>query len=342
MTIQRLREREVDSKVQVSEAEVDNYLATVAAQAGGESEYQLSHIMVGVPEQATPDQIDARQRRAEEALAQVKGGNDFKRGGRAVFRRAGRDAGRRPRLAHAGAAADRVRDGRCKDMKKGEVSPVLRSPGGFHIVKLNDSRSRNAPTVVEQTHVRHILVRVNESTSESEAKAKIERIQATASTPAASSPTRRSSTPRTRRRPRAATWAGSIPGDTVPEFEQAMNKLKINEVSAPVRSPFGWHLIVVEERRTQDVTQDAQARPCAQRHSRAQGRRAVLRVHAPGARQGVRGIQDSTRSSAFKGVREVRGDLRAFSLFGRMATRAMQWLARAGAPPARAINTRFA
>jgi len=67
VTIQRLREREVDSKVQVSDAEVDNYLATVAAQAGGENEYQLAHIMVGVPEQATPDQIEARRRRAEQA-----------------------------------------------------------------------------------------------------------------------------------------------------------------------------------------------------------------------------------------------------------------------------------
>src|SRR4029453_7226879 len=64
-----------------------------------------------------------------------------------------------------------------KVMKKGDTSPVLRSPGGFHIVKLNDMRSSNAPTVVEQTHVRHILVRVNEVTSESEAKAKAERIR---------------------------------------------------------------------------------------------------------------------------------------------------------------------
>jgi len=78
VTIQRLREREVDSRVQVSEAEVDNYLATVAAQAGGENEYELAHIMVGVPEQATPDQIEQRRRRAEEALAAIKGGKEFR------------------------------------------------------------------------------------------------------------------------------------------------------------------------------------------------------------------------------------------------------------------------
>ena len=103
VTIQRLREREVDSRVQVSEAEVDNYLATVAAQAGGENEYQLAHIMVGVPEQATPDQIDARRRRAEEALAADQGRQGIPRGcggsspTRRTRSRAATSAGARPR-----------------------------------------------------------------------------------------------------------------------------------------------------------------------------------------------------------------------------------------------------
>ncbi len=75
--MQRVREREVESKIQVSEAEVDNYLATIASQAGGEREFLLSHIYVTVPEQASAEQIDTRRRRAEDALAQVKGGKDF-------------------------------------------------------------------------------------------------------------------------------------------------------------------------------------------------------------------------------------------------------------------------
>jgi peptidyl-prolyl cis-trans isomerase SurA len=140
-----------------------------------------------------------------------------------------------------------------KDMKKGDVSPVLRSPGGFHIVKLNDSRSRNAPTVVEQTHVRHILVRVNETTSESEAKAKIDRIKDRIDT-GANFPDQA----KVNSEDASASKGGDLgwinPGDTVPEFEQAMAKLKLGEVSGPVRSSFGWHLILVEERRTQDVT----------------------------------------------------------------------------------------
>ena len=252
VTIQRLREREVDSKVQVSEAEVENYLATVAAQAGGENEYLLAHIMVAVPEQATPDQIDQRRKRAEDALTQVKGGKEFSQIA-AAFSDApdavqGGDLGWRTPARLPSVFANAV-----KDMKKGEVSPVLRSPGGFHIVKLNDSRSRNAPTVVEQTHVRHILVRVNEATSESEAKAKIERVKDRIDTGAAFADQARINS-----EDASSSKGGDLgwinPGDTVPEFEQAMAKLKAGEMSGPVRSPFGWHIILVEERRTQDVT----------------------------------------------------------------------------------------
>jgi len=129
----------------------------------------------------------------------------------------------------------------------------LRSPGGFHIVKLNDMRSSNAPTVVEQTHVRHILVRVNEVTSESEAKAKAERIRDRIDTGAKfADQARLNSEDATSSKGGDLGWVN--PGDTVPEFEQAMVKLKVNELSAPVRSPFGYHIIMVEERRTQDVT----------------------------------------------------------------------------------------
>jgi len=252
VTIQRLREREVDSRVQVSEAEVDNYLATIKAQAGGETEYQLAHIMVGVPEQASPDQIEARRRRAEEAMTQLKGGKDFKEVAAAYSdaqdATSGGDLGWRTPARLPTVFLDTL-----KVMKKGDTSPVLRSPGGFHIVKLNDMRSSNAPTVVEQTHVRHILVRVNEVTSESEAKAKTERIRDRIDTGAKfADQARLNSEDATSSKGGDLGWVN--PGDTVPEFEQAMVKLKVNELSAPVRSPFGYHIIMVEERRTQDVT----------------------------------------------------------------------------------------
>ena len=253
VTIQRLREREVDSRVQVSEAEVDNYLATVAAQAGGENEYLLSHVMVGVPDQATPDQIDARRRRAEEALAQIRSGRDFKEVAAAYSD--AQDAIQGGELGwRTPARLPTVFQGAVRTMNKGDVSPVLRSAGGFHIVKVNDSRSRNAPTIVEQTHARHILVRVNEVTSESEAKAKIDRVRDRIEQGA-----KFADQAKVNSEDGSSSKGGDLgwisPGDTVPEFEQAMAKLKIGEMSGPVRTPFGWHLILVEERRTQDVTE---------------------------------------------------------------------------------------
>ena len=254
VTIQRLREREVESRISVSDAEVENYFATVAAQAGGESEYQLAHILVTVPEQATAQQIDARRRRAEEALQEIKGGKEFSQIA-AAFSDApdapqGGDLGWRTPARLPSAFVEAVRT-----MQKGDVSPVVRSAGGFHVVKLNDTRSRNAPTVVEQTHVRHILVRVNETTSESEGKAKLERIKDRIDAGAKfADQARINSEDGTSAKGGDLGWVS--PGDTVPEFEQAMGRLKNGEMSGLVRSPFGWHLIVVEERRTQDITQE--------------------------------------------------------------------------------------
>jgi peptidyl-prolyl cis-trans isomerase SurA len=254
VTIQRVREREVEARVNVSDAEVDNYLATVAAQAGGEFEYQLSHILITVPEQASSAQIDARRKRADEALQQVRGGREFSQVA-ASFSDAG-DATQGGDLGwRTPARLPAVFNDAIKTMKTGDVSPVLRSPGGFHVLKLNNSRSLNAATVVDQTRVRHILVRVSEVSSESEGKIKIERVRDRIEAGAKfSDQAKVTSDDGSAVKGGDLGWIG--PGDTVPEFEQAMNKLKVGEMSPPVRSPFGWHLIVVDERRSQDVTQD--------------------------------------------------------------------------------------
>jgi peptidyl-prolyl cis-trans isomerase SurA len=254
VTIQRVREREIDSKISVSDAEVDNYLATVNAQAGGESEYLLAHVYVTVPEQASPADIAARQHRAEEALAAVKAGKDFAQVA-ATYSDApdalsGGSLGWRTPARLPSVFADYVRR-----MKPGDVSTVLRSPGGFHIVKLENVRSRNQPTVVDQTHARHILIKVNEVTSEAEAKAKIERLRERLVGGGA----KFEDIARVNSEDASSAKGGDLgwlsPGDTVPDFEKAMDKLKPNEISEPIRTPFGWHLIQVLERRKQDVTE---------------------------------------------------------------------------------------
>ena len=254
ITMQRVREREVDNRITVSDSEVDLYLATLKAQSGGEAEYRIAHILVIVPEQASTEQIDGRRRRAEEALRNIKTGGDFAQVA-AAFSDAG-DALQGGNLGwRTGARLPTVFTETVRKMKVGDVSPVLRSPAGFHIVKLLDKRSRDEPAVVDQTHARHILVRVNEITSEGDAKAKIERLRDRIEAGA-----KFEDLAKLNSEDASAGKGGDLgwlnPGDTVPAFEQAMNKLGIKQLSTPVRTTFGWHLIEVIARRKQDVTAD--------------------------------------------------------------------------------------
>jgi len=256
MVVQRLREREVEGRVSVSDAEVDLFLATVDSQSGGDIEYRLAHILVLVPEQATPEQIETRVRKVEEAMRQLRSGGDFGQVA-ATFSDAadalqGGSLGWRPPARLPTIFADPVRS-----LKPGQISGVLRSAAGFHIVKLLETRSRKDPTVVQQTRVRHILVKVNEITSESDAKAKIERVKERIDLGA-----KFDEQAKLNSEDGSAAKGGELgwisPGDTVPDFEAAMGRLKVGELSGPVRTNFGWHLIEVEERRTQDITTERQ------------------------------------------------------------------------------------
>ena len=252
--VQRLREREVDSRITVSDAEVENYLATIKAQFGGEAEYRLAHILVVVPEQASAEQIEAKRRRAAEAFKNISDGADFAQIA-AGFSDAsdalsGGNLGWRPGARLPTVFAETVRG-----MKVGDVSPVLRSAAGFHIVKLIDRRSQNEAALVDQMHVRHILIRVNEITSEADGKAKIDRLKDRLDAGAKfEDMARLNSEDASSAKGGDLGWVS--PGDTVPVFEEAMNKLALNQVSAPVRTPFGWHLIEVLGRRKQDVSAD--------------------------------------------------------------------------------------
>jgi peptidyl-prolyl cis-trans isomerase SurA len=254
MIVQRLREREVDSKVQVSDAEVDQYLATLKAQNAGETEYRLAHILVTVPEQASSEQIESRRRRAEEALRSIKSGADFAQVA-AAFSDA-TDALQGGSLGwRSGARLPTVFTEAVREQKVGTVSGVMRSAAGFHIVKLLEKRSHDDATLVDQTHARHILVRVNELTSEGDAKSKIERLKDRLDAGANFAELAKLNS-----EDASAAKGGDLgwlsPGDTVAEFDEAMKKLQPNQVSPPIRTSFGWHLIEVLERRKQDVTVD--------------------------------------------------------------------------------------
>ena len=255
ITLSRLREREVAQKIVITESEIDNFIQAQQTQVRND-EYNISHILVTVPENATPEQLQTRRTRAEQALAQLKGGADFRQVA-AAFSDApealqGGLIGWRESSRMPGLFLEALRL-----LKAGELSELVRSPNGFHILKLNERRGGQAPIIVQQTRARHILIKTNELVAETEARNRLlalkERLDNKADF---------AELARARSEDGSAARGGDLgwlnPGDTVPEFEQAMNALKIGEISAPVRSPFGWHLIEVQERRSQDMTREGQ------------------------------------------------------------------------------------
>lgn len=256
MTIARVREREVENKIAISEGEIDNYLADDSAKSGGREEYEVAHILLRTPESASPEQIQRLKAKADQVLERLSKGEDFSQLA-ASFSDApdglqGGNLGFRALERLPAIFSDVV-----VKLKVGEVAPVLRSPNGFHLVKLVSKRGGVAATAVQQTHVRHILIKVNEVVSESDAKHKLaglyERIKNGGNF---------AELARLFSQDGSASKGGDLgwiyPGDTVPEFERAMNELKPGEVSQPIQSPFGFHLIEVLERRVQDVSADRQ------------------------------------------------------------------------------------
>ena len=256
MTIARVREREVENKIAISEGEIDNYLADDPAKSGKREEYEVAHILLRTPESASPEQIQQLKAKADQVFERIGKGEDFSQLA-ASFSDApdglqGGNLGLRPLERLPAIFSDVV-----VKLKVGEVAPVLRSPNGFHIVKLVAKRGGAAAKAVQQTHVRHILIKVNEVVSESDARHKLagiyERIKNGASF---------AELARLFSQDGSASKGGDLgwiyPGDTVPDFERAMNELKPGEVSQPIQSPFGFHLIEVIERRVQDVSADRQ------------------------------------------------------------------------------------
>jgi peptidyl-prolyl cis-trans isomerase SurA len=293
MLVARLREREVENNIVVTDAEVETELARQAHEATGESEFRLSHILVLVPPQATPDQIEARRRRAISALAELRRGANFAQiaatysdapdalqGGNLGWR----SSARLPPLFLE--ALDK--------MKPGDISDILRSPNGFHVVKLLEKRGKAAQAGVQQTHVRHILLRAREGLSDSEAREKLRKMRQSIVGGADFA-----QLARTQSEDASASRGGDLgwvaAGDTVPEFERAMNALKEGEVSEPIQTPFGWHLVQVLGRRSEELSED---------RKRAAARAAIR------ARKADEAYQDWLRQSRDRAFVENRYDER--------------------------------
>ena len=255
ITIARLREREVESRVNVSESEIDNFLTTQSSNNENRDEFEISHILIRTPEEGTPEEIQKAKAKVDEAIKLLQEGSSFSKVS-ASFSDApnaleGGNLGWKSATQVPTLFLDAL-----KSMQSGEVSQPLRSPNGFHILKLNNKRGGNSPLVIEQTHARHILIKLTEIVSESDGKKKMDGIKERLDNGEKFEVLARQFS-----EDGSASNGGDLgwvnPGDTVPQFEKAMNELKDNQISEPIRSPFGWHIIQVLERRKQDMSKEA-------------------------------------------------------------------------------------
>lgn len=270
---QRLREVEVISKIEISDSEVDhllgiqqtNPITAEAAESG--QEIRLAHILIRIPENASPEQIAGRRDRAEHVLQSLQGGGNFQQNA-ATYSDGdeglnGGDMGwrtldRLPTLFIEAVA----------NLKTGEMTGILKSANGFHILKVLDRRQAQqasaAPAraqgplpiggAVQQIHARHILIKVNQLVSADEARRKLVELKERLDNKAATF----EELARMYSNDTSASRGGDLgwiyPGDTVPEFEKALMSLQPGEISEPVETQFGFHLIQVVERKTEDAS----------------------------------------------------------------------------------------
>ena len=276
--LSRLQTQEVARNVQVTDQEVDRFLAKNASQLMPREQVRLQHILVALPDDPTPAQVAQAEKKAKGLLAKLRGGADFaavaaaSSDGRTALQ--GGDLGWFEMAAVPGLVADRART-----MPKGEITEPLRSPSGFNIIKLTDIKG-GGPQSITQTHARHILVRTNELVSDADAKARLNQLRSRIIGGDDFATLARAHSDDTGSALKGGDLGWVNPGDTVTEFEEVMGALGPNEVSEPFQSPFGWHILQVLERRTQDAADDLlrlKAREAIQRRKAEEATDAWLR-----------------------------------------------------------------
>ncbi|MBL8251679.1 MAG: peptidylprolyl isomerase [Candidatus Competibacter sp.] len=290
----RLRQKLVDSQLQVSEQDVESLQTQMASQGGfglnaeetaggnggGARQFHIAHILIALPESPSAQQIEAARRRAGEVLARLRKGTDFRElaisesGGPQALE--GGDLGWRGLEQLPTVFAPVV-----PKLRPGQFSEPLRSPSGFHIVKLLDVRgggeapvrarpasSTNPPGLITETRARHILLHASPQVSDDDTRRRLEQLSERIRGGEDFATLAQANSDDATSGARGGDLGWVAPGMVVPQFEQAMNALQPNQISAPFKTPFGWHIVQVLERR--------QARPSPQME-RARAREALLR-----------------------------------------------------------------
>ena len=270
----RLRQRQVDNRITVTEREIKNFLDNKEHQGEIETEYSLAHILVSTPEGISAAEREDSKKVAEKVLNDLKNDGDFAQlaatysdsqdaldGGKLGWRKAGQV----PTLFAESVA----------DMEKGDVSNLIRSSSGFHIIKLLDVRSTEQH-VVTQTNARHILIRTDELITDKDARNRLKQLLLRIKGGDDFADLARGHSNDTVSAADGGSLGWVSPGDLVPEFENAMNSLAPGQVSGPFQTQFGHHIVQVLERREHDSTEDVK---------RAKAREAIRRRKVEEAHQ---------------------------------------------------------
>lgn len=256
ITMSMLRQRDVIPRIYVSPRELDQALERQSGQADQNAEYDVSHILLPLPESATTDQINRVEELARDVTARARGGEDF--GQLAIAHSQAQSALERGKLGwrRMGQLPQFIAElvGR---MEPGDVSDPVRTPTGFHIVRLDETRgSQTGPMMVEQVHARHILMRPTEVQDDATTRQRLaslrERIRGGEDFGALASVT--SEDPGSGSRGGDLGW--NSPGTFDPEFEAQLAALEVNEISEPFRTQFGWHIVQLLGRRTHDQSDE--------------------------------------------------------------------------------------
>ncbi len=253
ITLSQLRKRQVENRIVVTEREIDNFLVNQEFQGTFQTEIRLSHILLSLPDAATVNEIEQVRQVAAQIREDLLAGADFAEiaatvsdGGNASN---GGDLGWRKSEDIPSLFADYI-----PEMKNGDISELIQSPSGFHIIKISDIKS-DEENIVEQTRARHILIKPDQLTTSEQAKAKLEQLKLRIESGDDFGLLAKGNSHDSISAIDGGNLGWRSPGELVPEFQREMDSLELNEISKPFRSSFGWHIVQVLERRSFDNTE---------------------------------------------------------------------------------------
>ncbi len=258
----RVQQRQVQDRVQVTDRDIDNYLATREKQGGNNPEYRVGHILIAVPDGASPEELADARDEAEDIVARLNAGANF--GRTAAAESDGRQALEGGDLGWRKAEElPTLFENIVPKLDKGELSEIVRSSSGFHIIKLMDTRGAER-LVINQTHARHILVKTNEIISNDQARSRLVVLRSRIVNGTDFDELARANSDDGGSAVKGGDLGWLSSGDTIPPFEKAMDALAVDEISKPFETQFGWHIVQVLGRRDRDSTKEVQRAEAAE------------------------------------------------------------------------------